>query len=201
MHPALVSRLDKRKAITQTFCAFSALSWERVFQRSPKRNLSSPREKKLLLCCAVLWSASEKPFPINSTIVSSSKDLQSEKSKAGGLYWGWRLNADTSTSLYKIEFLSEWQERSQLLQVSGGAHLYVVLGESTLEWSELSFRSSAFWGLYFFLFQTCISCYSGLSIFQPGYWSATSGVRSSLDGFFVLLGKPSVGCMWSFVSQ
>lgn len=130
----------------------------------------------------MLWSASEKLFPIKSTIVASSKDLQSEKSNGGGLYWGWRLNADTSTSLHKIEFLLEWQERSQLLQVSGGAHLYGALRESTLEWSELSFRSSVFWGLFFFLFQTCISCYSGLSISQPGYWSAPSSLRSSMDG-------------------
>lgn len=49
------------------------------------------------------------------------------------------------------------QERSQLLQVSGGEHLYVALGESTLGWSELSFRSSVFRGLFFFLFQTLIS--------------------------------------------
>lgn len=88
------------------------------------------------------------------------------------------------------------QERSQLLQVLGGAHLYVALGESTLGWSELSFRSSVFQGLFFFLFQTLLFLdYSDLSIFQPGYWSATSSIRSSLDVFLCYCANHKlVGC-------
>lgn len=70
-----------------------------------QEEFEQPKEAKTS-CCAVI--SIREPLPINSTIISSSKGLQSEKSKGGGLYQAWHLNADTSTSLYKIEFLSEW---------------------------------------------------------------------------------------------
>lgn len=72
-----------RRVITQDIlCSVSPQLMKRISEIT-QEEFEQPKGAKTS-CCAVI--SIREPLPINSTIISSSKGLQSEKSKGGGFY-------------------------------------------------------------------------------------------------------------------